>query len=307
MTKKLKKRIISKLEVKGPNLIKGVMFDGLRSLGLAHNFSTKYYEEGIDELIYQDVIASLYLVEPKYDQIKKISNNTFIPFTVAGGITKLDQIKKIFDCGADKVAINTGAINDVKILENAAKEFGSQSVVSSIEVNSYFDYSSNQKVRELWIKNGKEKTDKNFIDWIKQVQDLGAGEIIITMINLDGLGKGPDLDIINEIDNIVKVPLIYSGGIGSINDVEKIFITTNVDAVCAASLFHYYYYNNFDINPFKNFNKLRCGKNIDIGNYEFINNGYGDVKYFYVKPASITQVKKKLISKNINIRVTDEK
>ena len=144
------------------------MYDGLRSLGLAHNFSKKYYEDGIDELVYQDVVASLYLTEPKYDQIKKISNNTFVPFTVAGGITSLDQIKKIFDCGADKVAINTGAINNLKILEDASKEFGSQSIVSSIEVNSYFDYSSDRKIRELWTKNGKEKTDKNFIDWIKR-------------------------------------------------------------------------------------------------------------------------------------------
>ena len=160
MTNVFKKRIISKLEVKGPNLIKGCQFDGLRSLGLAKYFSKKYFDEGIDELIYQDIVASLYGCEPKYEEIKKISDQIFIPFTVSGGIKNLEQIKKIFGSGADKIAINSSATKNPKLIEESAKEFGSQSIVSSIDIYSYDNMAKNLKEREVWINNGKDKTNK---------------------------------------------------------------------------------------------------------------------------------------------------
>ena len=290
--KNLKKRIISKLEVKGSNLIKGCQFDGLRSLGLASNFAKKYFQDGIDEIIYQDIVASLYDTEPKYDEIKKISENTFVPITVAGGIKRLDQIKKIFDAGADKIAINTSAILNPKLLEESSKEFGSQSVVSSIEIYSESDFENNLKSRKIWIKNGKEETKINLIDWINQVQDYGVGEILITSIEKDGMGKGLDVHLANEIGEITKVPVIISGGAGSVKDVINFFKKTNINAVCISSLFHYHYYKFFDTSPFKNYKKLRAGENIDIGNYDFINHGYGQQKYNFVKPISIFDLKK---------------
>lgn len=303
MTNIFKKRIISKLEVKGPNLIKGCQFDGLRSLGLAKYFSKKYFDEGIDELIYQDIVASLYGFEPKYEEIKKISDQIFIPFTVSGGIKNLEQIKKIFGSGADKVAINSSATKNPKLIEESAKEFGSQSIVSSIDIYSYDNMAKNLKEREVWINNGKDKTNLNLFEWISKVYELGAGEVLITLIDSDGMGKGLDLDLVNKISEISKVPVIVSGGIGTANDVSKLFSNTNVDAVSISSLFHYHYLKNFDLNPFKKIKNLRMGKNIDIGNYEFINYGYGDEKYLFVEPTSIPNLKKKLRSDKIEVRI----
>lgn len=303
MTNVFKKRIISKLEVKGPNLIKGCQFDGLRSLGLAKYFSKKYFDEGIDELIYQDIVASLYGCEPKYEEIKKISDQIFIPFTVSGGIKNLEQIKKIFGSGADKIAINSSATKNPKLIEESAKEFGSQSIVSSIDIYSYDNMAKNLKEREVWINNGKDKTNLNLFQWISKVYELGAGEILITLIDSDGMGKGLDLDLVNKISEISKVPVIVSGGIGTANDVSKLFSNTNVDAVSISSLFHYHYLKNFDLNPFKKIKNLRMGKNIDTGNYEFINHGYGNEKYLFVQPTSIPNLKKKLRSDKIEVRI----
>ena len=218
MTNIFKKRIISKLEVKGPNLIKGCQFDGLRSLGLAKYFSKKYFDEGIDELIYQDIVASLYGFEPKYEEIKKISDQIFIPFTVSGGIKNLEQIKKIFGSGADKVAINSSATKNPKLIEESAKEFGSQSIVSSIDIYSYDNMAKNLKEREVWINNGKDKTNLNLFEWISKVYELGAGEVLITLIDSDGMGKGLDLDLVNKISEISKVPVIVDAGIGTASD-----------------------------------------------------------------------------------------
>tara|TARA_B100001778_G_C18530637_1_gene603412 strand:+ start:1 stop:915 length:915 start_codon:yes stop_codon:yes gene_type:complete len=299
----LKRRIISKLEVKGPNLIKSCQFDGLRSLGLAENFSKKYFKEGIDEIIYQDIVASLYGFEPKYDEIKRISDQIFVPFTVAGGLKNLEQIKKVFASGADKVAINSAAVKNPKLIEESAKEFGSQSVVSSIDIYSYENMAQNTKVREVWINNGKEKTELNLMEWINRVYNLGAGEILITLIDSDGTGKGIDINLVNKISENSKVPVIISGGIGSINDVSNLFLNTNIDAVSISSIFHYFYLKTFDTNPFKKFNKLRMGKNIDIGNYDFVNNGYGDHKYLFVDPISIPNLKKKLKLDNVDVRI----
>ena len=299
----LKKRIISKLEVKGPNLIKGCQFDGLRSLGLAENFSKKYFSEGIDEIIYQDIISSLYGFEPKYEEIKKISDQIFIPFTVSGGLNNLEQIKKVFASGADKIAVNSAAVKKPKLIEECAKEFGSQSVVSSIDVYTHQNMAKGFRESEVWINNGKDKTDLDLIKWVKKVYELGAGEILITLIDSDGMGTGLDLGLVNRITEVSKIPIIVSGGIGKAKDVSELFLNTNVDAVSISSLFHYYYLKDFDINPFKKINKLRMGKNIDIGNYDFINNGYGDEKYLIVDPMSIPNLKKKLKLDNIEVRL----
>ena len=235
------KRIISKLEIKGPNLIKGVNYDGLRSLGLTKDYANKYFEEGIDELIIQDIVSSLYEIDPKYNEIKNICKNNFLPITVAGGIKNFDQIKRIFDSGADKIAINTYATKNPKIIENASHKYGSQSIIASIEVFSYNEDINNNKLREVWIKNGKEKTNLCLRDWVLKVQDLGVGEILVSSIDKDGLAEGADIDLIDEVCSLSKVPVIYSGGIKNAEEANEIFNNTNIDALSISTLFHYYY------------------------------------------------------------------
>ena len=288
------KRIISKLEFKGPNLIKGVNYDGLRSLGLTKDFANKYFQEGIDELIIQDIVASLYKREPSYNEIKKITKNNFLPITVAGGISNLEQIKKIFDIGADKIAINTSATINPKIIEKAAKKYGSQSVVTSIEVFSFEEEVNNKKIRELWIKNGKEKTNLDLLEWVKKVQDLGSGEILINSIDKDGLCEGADLDLINEITELSKVPVIYSGGIKNAKEANYIFSKSKVDALCISTLFHYNYAKELKQKIF-NEKKLVKNPSLDKGNYNFINIGYGGHKYFFGNPISIKEFKNKIL------------
>lgn len=287
------KRIISKLEVKGPNLIKGINYDGLRSLGLAKDYANKYFEEGIDELIIQDIVASLYGLDPKYDEIKKICKNNFLPITVAGGIRNLDQIKKIFDSGADKIAINTYATKNPKIIEKASSMYGSQSIMSSIEVFSYNEDINNKRIREIWIKNGKERTNLKLKNWILKVQDLGVGEILINSIDKDGLAQGADIDLINEACSLSKVPIIYSGGIKDLEDANKIFRNTSVDAISISTLFHYHYSKKLKQKIYKE-TKLKKDPSKDIGNYNFINFGYGDQKYDFVNPISIKEFRKKI-------------
>ena len=287
------KRLISKLEIKGSNLIKSVNYDGLRSLGLAKVYAKKYFLEGIDELILQDIVASLYEIEPKYDEIKKICKDNFLPITVAGGIKNLDQIKRIFNVGADKIALNTFAVKNPKIIETAAKVFGSQSIIASIDIFSYRDNINFKQNREIWIKNGKEKTNLNLKDWVKKVQDLGVGEILISSINKDGLAQGADIDLINEVCELSKVPIIYSGGIKGSQEAKKILIDTNVDAISVSTLFHYFYSSLLKPKIFKETNVVK-DPHIDVGNHSFVNFGYGGEKYFFGKPISIKQFKNQL-------------
>ena len=291
------KRIISKLEIKGPNLIKGINYDGLRSLGLAKDYSNRYFEEGIDELIVQDIVSSLYEIDPKYDVIKEICKNNFLPITVAGGIKNLDQIKKIFESGADKIAVNTHATINPKIIEKASCKYGSQSIIASIEIFSYNEDVNNKRVREIWIKNGKEKTNLNLRDWILKVQDLGAGEILINSIDKDGLAEGADIQLIDEVCSLSKIPIIYSGGIKDPEEAKAIFKNTNVDAISISTLFHYNYSKKLKQKVPHELH-LKKDPSLDKGNYNFINFGYGDQKYFFGKPISIKEFKKRVFKKS---------
>ncbi len=286
-------RIIPKLDIKGPNLIKSIQFDGHRVLGTAEQFAEIYYKEGADELIYQDTVASLY----QRDSLKKIISATaekiFIPITVAGGIRSLSDMKSLLRAGADKIAINTAAVDNIDLIQNGARKFGSSCIVSSLEV-----FRQNNGKYEIWKDFGRERTSINAIEWSKRVVDSGAGEILLTSIDREGTGEGFDLELVDTIASSVTVPVIASGGAGKKEHIEEVVNIGNADAVCAASIFHYNYFNMIDKEKLVNFkNELRMGKQIDIGNLDFLLNGYGGSQDIMVNPITIEEAKKMVFSK----------
>ena len=200
-------RIIARLDIKNEKLIKGVMMEGLRVLGNASEFACKYQKMGVSEIFYVDNVASLYGRNNLTSLIKEHVKNCRIPVTVGGGISSIDNVYKLMQVGADKIVINTSALNDPKLIKDIADIFGSQAVAVSIQTikigNNY----------ELRTHGGREKNNEDIIEWIKKIQDLGCGEIFITAIHRDGTLKGPDLNLIEKIRNYCQVPLVYSGGI----------------------------------------------------------------------------------------------
>ena len=234
-------RIIARLDIKNSNLIKSINFEGLKVLGNPNTFAKKYYEEGADELIFMDLVASLYNRNSLHDIIKKASENIFIPFTVGGGIRTIDDALKIFDSGADKIAVNTAAIKNPNLINNLAKRFGSQAIVVSIEAKKQND------MWEAYIESGREHTGINVVNWVKKASDLGAGEILITSVDREGTNKGFDTELLKLITNKTNLPVIASGGFGKLNDIKEAIIDSKVDAIAIADAIHYNKFNIKDI------------------------------------------------------------
>lgn len=214
-------RIIARLDLKGKNLIKGVMYEGLNVLGSLDKFAKQYYLEGADELIFIDTVASLYDRIQIIEIIHSSTNEIFIPITVGGGIKNIKQVKEIFNSGADKVAINTHAVKNSNFLKQVSENYGSQALVASIQAKKRNNF------WEVFIENGREPTGIDVIDWCQVVQDKGAGEIFLSSIDNDGLLKGPDFSLINAVSKKIKIPLIVSSGFRDVKDVlelkKKIF------------------------------------------------------------------------------------
>ena len=227
-------RIIPRLDIKGPNLIKGIQLEGLRVIGNPHDFALKYYLDGADEIIYMDAVASLYERNNLQDIVSKTAENIFIPITVGGGIRSVEDAENLLKAGADKVAINTGAVKHPKLLSEIAHRFGSQCVVLSIEAKLI-----SQNKWEVFIDNGREHTSLNVIDWIDQAQRLGAGEILLTSVDREGTRKGYDKDLIQTISKIVNVPLIVSGGMKDANDILELYKNLTIEAYSMADILHY--------------------------------------------------------------------
>jgi imidazole glycerol-phosphate synthase subunit HisF len=236
-------RIIVRLDLKGKNLIKSIMYEGVNVIGPLEKFAKKYYLDGADELIYIDTVASLYERIQILDIIKKSTNDIFIPITVGGGIKNIQQVKDIFNSGADKIAINTYAVKNPEILRQISEIYGSQAVVVSIQAKKRDNY------WEVFTENGREPSGLSVEKWCRIIEDKGAGEIFLSSIDKDGTLKGPDFDLIKLVSNIVKIPIIASSGIGSIDDVVKIKSFTNCSAVAIGSAFHY---NKIEIINLKN-------------------------------------------------------
>ena len=229
-------RVIARLDVKGPNVVKGIHLEGLRVVGKPAELARQYYEQGADEILYIDIVASLYERNNLQDIVKEaISLGVFVPMTVGGGVRSVEDIRKLLMAGADKVAINTAATRNPELITKAAKIFGAQCIVGSIEAKR----SEDGKSWEAYIDNGRERTNKDAIEWAKELVKLGAGELLITSVDNEGVQKGFDNELIEKITAVVNVPVIAGGGAGSPNDITNCIKATKCDAIAIASILHY--------------------------------------------------------------------
>lgn len=227
-------RIIPKLEVKGENLIKGVHLEGLRVVGKPEEMAFKYYQDGADELIYIDLVASLYQRNSFLDLVERTAKKAFIPLTVGGGIRSVKDVRMALRAGGDKVAINTAAISRPEIISQVASIFGSQCMVVSMEVQK-----KNNGIYECYTDCGRTPTGIDPFSWAQKVIKLGAGEILLTSINQDGTMLGFDLDLVRLVATRVPIPVIACGGAGAPEHVKQVIIDGKADAVCVSSMFHF--------------------------------------------------------------------
>lgn len=226
-------RIIPRLDIKGANLVKGIHLEGLRVLGKPEYYAKHYYEQGADELMYQDVVASLYGRNSLLDIVSRTAREISIPLTVGGGIRTLNDIRDLLRAGADKVAINTAAVAKPDFIRQASLAFGSSTIVIAIEA-----------IREngggylVYTDNGREYTGIDAIAWAEKVAELGAGEIIVTSVDREGTGLGYDAELIRQIATRVSIPVVAHGGAGKADDVADA-VVAGADAVCLSSILHY--------------------------------------------------------------------
>ncbi len=206
-------RIIPRLDIKGPNLIKGIRLEGLRVVGDPHAFALDYYQQGADELVFMDIVASLYQRNNLQDIISGAADQIFVPITVGGGIRSLADVHNMLRSGADKVAINTAAIAKPELIQAVANRYGSQCMVLSIEAKRKADGRW-----EAYTDNGREHTGLDVVAWAEKAVALGAGEIMLTAVDQEGTRKGFDLDLIRAVSSAVGVPIIASGGYGAPSD-----------------------------------------------------------------------------------------
>ncbi len=277
------KRIISRLDIKGPNLVKGINLEGLRVLGNPDFFFKNYYNSGADEIIYQDCVASLY--EKKYilDLINKSSSNIFIPISVGGGIKTLKDIELNLKNGADKVFINSAAIKNPKFLKEAVKNFGSSTISISIEANK----KSNGKYY-CFHDYGRETSNWLVKDWFDEVQSKGVGEIILTSISKDGTGEGFDMELLNIVYDKIKLPFILHGGAGSCKHINDVLKLEKVSGVAISSILHYSLIRS---NKFKFDNKKEGNTNFLLSKNRYFSDKFENT--------SIKNIKNKL-KKNIS-------
>jgi cyclase len=252
-------RLIPRLDIKGPNLVKGVHLEGLRVLGKPERFARYYYEHGADELVYMDVVASLYGRNSLLDIVERTSKEIYIPLTVGGGLRSLDDIRTVLRAGADKVALNTAVIRRPELIEEAAQRFGSSTIVISIEAKKQAN-----GTYEAYTDNGRIKTGVNVFDWAVRVAELGAGEILLTSIDQEGTGHGFDLALTQRVAESVSIPVIACGGAGKLDHLHEVIHTGKADAVSFASMLHYKYITQFytedDFSNEGNIEFLRSGR-----------------------------------------------
>jgi len=228
-------RVIPRLDIKGPNVVKGIHLEGLRVVGNPAEFAKRYYEQGADEILYIDIVASLYERNSLVELIKETnSKGVFVPLTVGGGIRSLNDIKEILRAGADKVAINTAAIKNPSLIAQAAKRFGSQCIVGAIDAKYRGDAGW-----EAYFDNGRERTGLDAIEWAKKMAELGVGEMMVTSIDREGTGAGFELGLVKRMVEVVDVPVIAGGGAGDPGHITECFRETGCQAVSVASILHY--------------------------------------------------------------------
>lgn len=227
-------RIIPRLDIKGPNLIKGIHLEGLRVVGDPHAFALDYYQQGADELVFMDIVASLYQRNNLTEIIKRAADQIFVPITVGGGIRSLDDVRTLLHSGADKVAINTAAIARPALITEVSQRFGAQCMVLSVEAKR-------RPAGDGWeafTDNGREHTGLDVADWVEKAVALGAGEIMLTSVDQEGTRKGFDIDLLHAVARRVQVPIIASGGYGRPEDLLAA-ATTGASGIAVADALHW--------------------------------------------------------------------
>ncbi len=279
-------RIIARLDIKGPNLVKGIHLEGLRVLGSPEDFAQYYYENGADELIYQDVVASLYERNSLKEMITATAKKIFIPLTVGGGIRTIEDMRQVLRAGADKVCINTAAIKNPEIIKKASRIFGSSTIVAGVEAikqsdGRYLAYSD----------NGREESGLDVKEWVVRLAEMGAGEILLTSVDSEGTGEGFNNELVKNIAGLVSIPVMAHGGAGRKEHVKQV-IEHHADAVVIAGMFHYA--------------RLREGVEQlageqEEGNYEFIRKRIQSKAY--AEAVSIIDLKNYLSQQGIACRI----
>ncbi len=240
-----KVRIIPRLDIKGPNVVKGIHCEGLRIVGNPKDLAYRYYKEGADELLCMDIVASLYQRNFDFDVLKSLAQDIFIPITVGGGIRSINDINNALRAGADKIAINTYVTKNPEFLTEAVKKFGAQCIVLSIEAKKN---GSNQW--EIYTDGGREHTSIDVIAWTKKAISLGVGEIVVTSIDNDGTRKGYELELIKSITTVSPIPVIAHGGAGLLDSFKDVFSKYRPDGMAVSSVLHY---NNLKIKQIKQY------------------------------------------------------
>ena len=278
-------RIIPRLDIKGPNLVKGMHLEGLRVLGKPEKFARYYYEQGADELIYQDVVASLYGRNSLHEIILKTAKEIFIPLTVGGGLRSLDDISAVLRAGADKVSINTAAHENPGLIAEASRMFGKSTIVVAIEAIRQPDGSF-----QAFTDNGRNRTGNEAVSWAKEAEELGAGEILLTSVDQEGTGQGLDMELIRKVNSVIGIPLVVHGGIGRPEDTVDVAKQLEISGVALASLLHYHY--------------LKTNRQVDgfeeEGNIEFLKSNR---IYSKILPTPLTELKETIRINNITCRL----
>lgn len=231
----LTKRIIPCLDVKDGKVVKGINFVGLKEVGDPVELAKKYYVQGADELVFLDITATHEGRETMVNVVKQVASSIYMPFTVGGGLKTIEDIKKILRAGADKVSLNSAAVKDPDLIYQGAKIFGNQCIVLAVDAKAREDQSGWNVV----IHGGRIDTGIDLLEWIQKGVSLGAGEILLTSMDTDGVKKGYDIKMLEAVRKITNVPVIASGGCGALDDFYEVFEKDVADAALAASLFHY--------------------------------------------------------------------
>jgi len=226
--------LIARLDIKGPNLIKGIHLEGLRVVGDPQEYARRYYEAGADELVYMDIVASLYGRNNLTEIVKRAAQDIFIPMTVGGGVRSVDDAKQLLRAGADKIAVNTAAIARPELITEISRRFGSQCMVLSIEAKQV-----GENKWEAYTDNGRERTGVDVVEWAIKGCGLGAGEILLTSVDREGTRKGFDVALVRAVATAVPIPVIASGGMGTTEHLVEVIKIGEADAVAMADVLHY--------------------------------------------------------------------
>lgn len=251
----MKTRVIAKLDVKPPHVVKPVHFEGLRKMGTPKDLAKKYYDQGADELFYIDIVSSLYQREILFGEIEKVASELSIPFAAGGGVKSVEDFSKMFHMGADKVVINTYAVQqDASIINKSAEIFGSQAVVVNIEAKRWSDG------WECYTDCGRIRSGENVLEWVKEVEQRGAGEILLQSVDTDGRRRGFDIDLSKKVVDSVDIPVVVSSGAGSLEDIRELILEVKPSGVAIASLLHYDQFTIQDIKQYLTKNGILVSK-----------------------------------------------